>query len=152
VRVPMSTDLSDALDATRAERYGRVDSEEYANDFVLLNPYDGKPFRDGKALYERIQQLGKRAGVKRATPHMFRDSFAKDCFLKQCSVAEVAAYLGDKPETVAAHYSEMDLERMAHADKKLAAGGGLLDSVDFNQMQVQTPKGVYVIGSKAQVA
>ena len=153
VRLPMSSDLLDALDATRAERFGRVDAESYANDFVLLNPYDGKPFANGKALHERIRRLGERAGVKRATPHMFRDSFAKNAFMLGCSVAEVAAYLGDNPETVAAHYSEMDLERMEAADKKLLTKGGLLNSVDFNQMQ-QTRKSpvVFAIGVKSQVA
>jgi integrase len=152
VRVPMSTDLSDALDSVRAERFGRVDAESYANDFVLLNPYDGKPFAHGKALYERIKGLGERSGVKRAHPHRFRDSFAKDCFMKGCSVAEVAMFLGDKPETVAEHYNEMDHERQEAADKKLQASGGLMPLVDFSKMQVRTPQAVYVIGSKSQVA
>jgi integrase len=152
VRVPMSSDLSDALDSVRAERFGRVDAESYANDFVLLNPYDGKPFAHGKALYERIKNLGERSGVKRAHPHRFRDSFAKDCFMKGCSVAEVAMFLGDKPETVAEHYNEMDHERQEAADKKLQASGGLMPLVDFSKMQVRTPQAVYVIGNKSQVA
>ena len=153
VKVPISSDLSDALAAVRAERFGRVDAESYANDFVLLNPYDGKAFADGKALYERIRSLGERAGVKRAHPHRFRDSMAKDCFLKHCSLAEVAAYLGDNPETVAAHYSFMDEERMEVADKKFVTEGGLLNSVDFNQMQqTRKPKVVFAIGVKSQVA
>ena len=135
VRVPMSSDLSDALDAVRAERYGRIDADSYANDFVLLNPFDGKRFANGKALHERIRRLGNRAGIKRPGVHRFRDSFAKDCFLKGCSVAEVAAYLGDQPETVAAHYSEMDGERMQAADKKFLNGKGLLDSVDAKTQQ-----------------
>lgn len=147
VRVPMSSDLLAALDATRAERYGRIDVESYANDFVLLNPFDGKPFANGKALYERISNLGKRAGVKRPGVHRFRDSFAKDCFLKGCSVAEVASYLGDKPETVSAHYSEMDSERMDAADKKLQTA----DTVNFFQ-QAQKSKVVFAIGIKEKVA
>jgi integrase len=133
VKVPKSADLWDALAATRAERFGRIDSDSYANDFVLLNPFDGEPFRNGKALYERIQSLGKRAGVRRPGVHRFRDSFAKNAFMLGCSVAEVAAYLGDSPETVAAHYSEMDEDRMRYADKKLQTEGGLLHSIDFEQ-------------------
>jgi hypothetical protein len=81
--------------------------------------------------------------------HRFRDSFAKDCFMKGCSVAEVAMYLGDEPETVAEHYSEMDEDRQKAADTKFQAEGGLLPSVDFNQ--IKTPQAVYVI-NKAQVA
>ena len=126
VRVPMSTDLAEALASVRSERYGKVDAEDYARDFVLQNPYTQKPFDTGKKLYERIQNVGERAGVKHAHPHRFRDSFAKDCFLKGCTVAEVAAYLEDNPETVSAHYGEMDTDRLEHADKKFRAEGGLL--------------------------
>jgi integrase len=152
VRVPMSSDLSDALAATRAERFGRIDAESYAHDFVLLNPYDGKLFANGKALHERVRRLGQRAGVKRAHPHRFRDSFAKDCFLKGCSVAEVAAYLGDKPETVSAHYSAMDEERMNMADKKFVTEGGLLNSVDFSKMGATRKLKVVAIGGCAVMA
>lgn len=152
VRVPMSTDLAEALASVRSERYGSVDAEDYANEFVLQNPYTGKPFDTGKKLYEHIQNIGERAGVKRAHPHRFRDSFAKDCFLKGCTVAEVAAYLGDNPETVSAHYGEMDSDRLEHADKKFRAEGGLLKSVDFSEMEEARKLKVVTIGRKKERA
>ena len=152
VRVPMSTDLAEALATVRSERYGKIEADEYANEFVLQNPYTGKPFDTGKKLYERIQNIGERAGVKRAHPHRFRDSFAKDCFLKGCTVAEVAAYLGDNPETVSAHYGEMDSDRLEHADKKFRAEGGLLKSVDFSEMEEARKLKVVTIGRKKERA
>jgi integrase/recombinase XerD len=152
VRVPMSTDLAEALDTVRNERYGKIEADEYANEFVLQNPYTQKAFDTGKKLYERIQNVGERAGVKRAHPHRFRDSFAKDCFLKGCTVAEVAAYLGDNPETVSAHYGEMDADRLEHADKKFRAEGGLLKSVDFSEMEEARKLKVVTIGRKKQRA
>ena len=152
VRVPMSTDLAGALTAVRGERYAKIDAEEYANDFVLVNPHTGAPFNTGKKLYERIQKVGERAGVKRAHPHRFRDSFAKDCFLKGCTVAEVAAYLGDNPETVSAHYGEMDLDRLQHADQKFRTEGGLLKSVDFSELETTRKSKVVGIGRKKEHA
>jgi integrase/recombinase XerD len=152
VRVPMSTDLAEALDTVRNERYGKIEADEYANEFVLQNPYTQKAFDTGKKLYERIQSVGERAGVKRAHPHRFRDSFAKDCFLKGCTVAEVAAYLGDNPETVSAHYGEMDSDRLEHADKKFRAEGGLLKSVDFSEMEEARKLKVVTIGRKKERA
>ena len=116
------------------------------------NPYTQKAFDTGKKLYERIQNVGERAGVKRAHPHRFRDSFAKDCFLKGCTVAEVAAYLGDNPETVSAHYGEMDADRLEHADKKVRAEGGLLKSVDFSEMEEARKLKVVAIGRKKERA
>lgn len=152
VRVPMSTDLAEALDTVRNERYGKIGADEYANEFVLQNPYTQKAFDTGKKLYERIQNVGERAGVKHAHPHRFRDSFAKDCFLKGCTVAEVAAYLGDSPETVSAHYGEMDTDRLEHADKKFRTEGGLLKSVDFSGMEEARKLKVVNIGRKKERA
>lgn len=152
VRIPMSADLTSALAAVRTERYGKVDSEEYANDFVLLNPYTGSPFNTGKKLYERVKRVGERAGVKRVHPHRFRDTFAKDCFAKGCDITEVANFLGDKPETVAAHYNEMDAERRQSADKKFLGGDGLLAPIDFSELELARKSKVVSIGRKKQAA
>lgn len=148
VRVPLTTDLSEALATVRNERYGTIEADEYASEFVLQNPYTQKPFDTGKKLYERIKNVGERAGLKRAHPHRFRDSFAKDCFLKGCTVAEVAAYLGDHPETVSAHYGAMDSERLEHADKKFCVEGGLLESVNFSELEEARGLKVVTIGRK----
>jgi integrase len=67
--VPLSTELREALEEAFAARKHRPD------EFVLLNPDNGRPFGvlgvEGgrKRLYQRMKALGERAGVRRVTPH-----------------------------------------------------------------------------------
>ena len=131
VRVPIQSDLSAALNFERQSRYSGLTADDYSEDFVLLNPATGSQFNTGKKFYERIKKIGGRAGVKRTHPHRFRDTFAKAAFLSGANTDEVAAWLGDQPETVRAHYGFMDEERMAHADAKLLRGDTLVNATEI---------------------
>jgi integrase len=88
-------------------------------DTVLRSPLNGKSYdSDGKALYRRLNALGKRLGIQDVRPHRFRCSFAVDALLKGASVKQIAEWLGDKPETVSAHYLPMS-EAMSEQTRNL---------------------------------
>jgi integrase/recombinase XerD len=119
VRIPILPELKAALDAEREKR------NPGPNDYVLLNPETGNPYT-GNRIYDRLQKLGKGAGVENVHPHRFRDTFAADCFLRGCNAEEVAAYLGDDLKTLLKHYAEFITERADRADEKLMNGRGLM--------------------------
>jgi integrase len=119
VRIPILPELKATLDAERARR------NPAPNEFVLLNPATNRPFT-GNRIYDRLQTLGKRAGVASVHCHRFRDTFAADAFMRGCSTEEVAAYLGDDLKTVLKHYAEFVTERADRADEKLTSGKALL--------------------------
>lgn len=135
VRVPIQTDLAAVLEQARRDRYPTLEPDDYAEDFVLINPATKQPFHTGQKLYERMLRIGQRAGVVRVHPHRFRDSFAKVAFLNGATIDEVAAWLGDKSETVSAHYGFMDEERRKVADEKLLRGTGLVDATEIVAQQ-----------------
>jgi integrase len=112
VRIPILPELKAALDAEREKR------NPIPDDYVLLNPETNRPF-NGNRIYDRLQALGKRAGVANVHPHRFRDSFAHYAFKQGNSTEEVAAYLGDDVTTVLKHYAEFTTERADLADEKL---------------------------------
>jgi hypothetical protein len=56
-------------------------------------------------LYERIQPMGRRAGVPTARAHRFRDTLAVDMLIRGASPYDVAIMLGDTIETVEKHYT-----------------------------------------------
>lgn len=71
VRIPMLSDLREALSADQEYRV------PLSTNHVLLNPRTERPFRNDKAdFWKYVSDLGKRAGVVRAHPHRFRDTFA----------------------------------------------------------------------------
>ena len=47
----------------------------------------------GQAVYERMQEIGKRAGVDDCRPHRFRDTFAVRCLLKGMRIEDVSKLL-----------------------------------------------------------
>jgi integrase len=158
VRVPLANDLGILLASTRLARFGKQDPDEYHEEFVLLNPYTKKPFNQtgdthaaGKKLYERVREIGSKAGIK-VHPHRFRDTFAKECFLCGCNKDEVAAYLGDTSETVSKHYGAFDTERQDAADRKLQTGNRLLGDVDVSRVASITKPNPVVSISKRSVA
>jgi integrase len=71
-----------------------------------VNPASGEPFSSATRLTNRCKALGDRAGVKRCTPHCFRDTFACDMLAKGAGVFEVAKMLADTVETVEEHYAQ----------------------------------------------
>jgi integrase len=98
VIVPIHTELSFALDAERIRR------DPQAWDRILLNPATGKPLTRPR-LYERMQALGRRAGVANSHPHRFRDSLAVEMLYRGASPYDVAKVLGDTIDTVEKHYA-----------------------------------------------
>lgn len=76
VEIPLMPELFLALEFERDRRKPRLE------DVVLLNPATGGPLSPRK-LTARIRTLGMRAGIKRATPHRFRDTFAVDLLYKE---------------------------------------------------------------------
>jgi len=59
---------------------------------------------DERRFYKRIVGLGKRAGVRDAHPHRFRDTFAVDLLARGASPYDVAKLLGDTIEVIEQHY------------------------------------------------
>jgi integrase len=126
VRIPVLPELKAALDASLIGKDG-TKRVPLPNDYVLLNPETGNPYSKNRT-YDRMRNLGKRAGVENVHPHRFRDTFAAECFLRGNSVEEVAAYLGDDVKTVLKHYADFITERADRADEKFLGGRGLLQA------------------------
>ena len=78
VILPIHTELLFALELERDRR------NPEPTDLVLLNPTTGKPMTRPR-LYRHIQSLGRRAGVRTARPHRFRDTFAVDMLTRGAS-------------------------------------------------------------------
>ena len=83
------------------------------DDAVLYNPDNGRPFAvlgvEGgrKRLYQRMKALGERAGVRRVTPHCFRDTFACDMLARGTGIYDVAMMLADTVDTIQKHYAQL---------------------------------------------
>jgi len=98
VILPIHTELLFALELERDLRHPNP------TDRVLLNPTTGKSMTRPR-LYQRIQSMGRRAGVPTARPHRFRDTLAVDMLTRGASPYDVAKMLGDTIETVEKHYT-----------------------------------------------
>jgi len=106
VTLPILPDLFAILDADRQRRNPQSD------DYVLLNPSTGLPFdrpelksnKRCSAIYQRITDLGKRAGVHHAHPHRYRSTYAIDSLIRTDNVVYVAMLLGDTVPTVTKSY------------------------------------------------
>ena len=98
--VPLSTELREALEHLRRERKPKTD------DRILWNPETKKPFLSRVRVYERARKMGIRAGVRRVTPHCFRDTFACDMLARGASIFDVAKMLADTVDTVEKHYAQ----------------------------------------------
>jgi integrase len=115
---------------------------------VLRNPLTGRIYdRDGKGLYRRLNDLGKRLGIEDVRPHRFRCTFAVNALRRGASIVQIAAWLGDKPETVSAHYLPTS-EAMSEETRRL------LDSDDAGFDMTATEEPVHEIDRhrKANVA
>ncbi len=98
--IPLSTELRNALEEVRSKR------KPQPEDLVLYNPENGRSFETRKRLYERCKALGLRAGVKRVTPHCFRDTFACDMLTRGSGIYDVAKMLADAVDTIEKHYAQ----------------------------------------------
>ena len=119
--VPLSPELRDALDQQYFARKAKPD------DFVLLNPdpRNGEAFSRRQQLYGFCLSLGQRAGVKQATPHCYRDTFACDMLARGVGIYEVAMMLADEVETVKEHYAEFIAPVRDSIQLKMANGLGI---------------------------
>lgn len=92
---------------------------------MLHNPQTGLPFTARKILYHRLKLLGERAGVKRVTPHCFRDTFACDMLARGNGVYEIAKMLADTVKTVEDYYASFIPAARDAVQAKMDTGIGI---------------------------
>jgi len=127
VTLPVLPDLFAILDAERQRR------NPQPGDYVLLDPSTGRPFdkphlasnsRDN-GIYERIRDLGRRAGVHKAHPHRYRSTYAIDMLIRTDNVVYVARLLGDTVQTATKSYLPFVRELRERARFKIDHGMGI---------------------------
>jgi integrase len=118
VILPIHSELLFALEIEREKR------NPDPNAPVLLNPATGKSMTRPR-LYQRIQSLGRRAGIPTAHPQRFRDTLAVDMLTRGASPYDVAKMLGDTIETVERHYTPFVKELRERVRSILETGVGL---------------------------
>jgi integrase len=127
VIIPISEELLNVLEAEYQRR------KPMPGEHVLIDPKTGEPFDKPQlasnerynALTDRISALGKRAGVRNATPHRFRDTFAVDMLIRTDNVNTVAALLGDTVKTVTEYYLPFVRELRERARLMMDHGKGI---------------------------
>jgi integrase len=132
VIVPFHTELSFALE-TEHERLRPAPT-----DRVLLNPSTQRAMSRPR-LYKRMLALGKRAGVKDAHPHRFRDTLAVDILHRGGSLYDVAKMLGDTVDTVEKHYTPFVTELRERVRDILQTGTGIEEAAKMLSEQLQNP-------------
>jgi integrase len=134
VMLPIHSELLFALEIEHDQR------NPGPNDTVLLNPATGQAMTRPR-LYQRIQALGGRAGVRRAHPHRFRDTLAVDMLTRGASPYDVAKMLGDTIDTVERHYTPFVRELRERVRNFLETGIGLEELARKGPERLQiTPK------------
>jgi integrase len=118
VILPIHSELLFALELEHDRRHPAP------TDRVLLNPATGRLMTRPR-LYERIQSMGRRAGVPTARPHRFRDTLAVDMLNRGANPYDVAKMLGDTIETVEKHYMPFVKELRERVRNILETGVGL---------------------------
>jgi integrase len=129
--IPLSTELKVALEEAHSKRKPRPD------DPVLLNPENGEPFLSRKRLYERCKAMGVRAGVKRVTPHCFRDTFACDMLARGVDIYDVAKMLADTVDTVERHYAQFVPAARDAVQTRMDTGVGIEERAKLAQTRGQ---------------
>ena len=130
VILPIHSELLFALELERDRRHPEP------TDRVLLNPATGKPMTRPR-LYERIQSMGRRAGVPTARPHRFRDTLAVDMLTRGANPYDVAKMLGDTIETVERYYMPFVKELRERVRNILETGVGLEELAQKTPERVQ---------------
>ena len=131
VILPIHSELLFALELERDQRHPEQ------TDRVLLNPATGKSMTRPR-LYERIQAMGRRAGVPTARPHRFRDTLAVDMLTRGANPYDVAKMLGDTIETVERYYMPFVKELRDRVRNILETGVGL------EELAQKTPEGLQI--------
>ncbi|HEY2125181.1 MAG TPA: site-specific integrase, partial [Chthoniobacterales bacterium] len=129
--IPLSTELRNALEEIFEARF--KSSKVNLDDFVLYNPETNQPFRARARLYERVKSLAERAGIGRATPHFFRDTFACDMLARGASIFDVAKMLADTVETIEKHYASFVQAARDAAQLKMDNGIGIKERAKLAQ-------------------
>ncbi len=124
-----------ALELERDRRHPEL------TDLVLLNPATGKSMTRPR-LYERIQSMGRRAGVPTARPHRFRDTLAVDMLNRGANPYDVAKMLGDTIETVERYYMPFVKELCERVRNILETGVGL------EELAQKTPEHLQITSKK----
>jgi integrase len=118
VVLPIPQELLFALEAERDRRHPQLQER------VLLHPGTTSPLSP-KRVYVRVKAMGRRAGVAKAHPHRFRDTFAVDMLARGASPYDVAKLLGDTVSTVEKHYAPFVKELRDRARRFMENGEGL---------------------------
>jgi integrase len=134
--IPLSTQLRNALEELHQAR------KPHKDDRVLYNPETGRPFASRKRLYERSKALGLRAGVKRVTPHCFRDTFAVDMLARGLGIFDVAKMLADTVDTVEKHYAQFAPAVRDAAQSKMDHGTGIEERARISQQRSRKVVGI----------
>jgi integrase len=129
--IPLSTELKSALEEAYSKR------KPGPEDPVLLNPENGEPFLTRKRLYERCKALGLRAGIKRVTPHCFRDTFACDMLARGVDIYDVAKMLADTVDTVERHYAQFVPAARDAVQSRMDTGVGIEERAKLAQTRGQ---------------
>lgn len=138
--VPLSPELHGALQSTAHKLKPRP------QDRVLTNPETGKPFTGRARLYYRMKSLGMRAGVKRVTPHCFRDTFVCDMLARGCSTFVVAQMVADTTDTIEKHYASFVPAARDAAQLQMANGLGIEE-----RAKIAAQRGRKVVGIRGAV-
>jgi integrase len=135
--IPLSDELRPALEQ---QYFARKAGPE---DAVLLNPDPRNcgPFSGRIQLYNYCLSLGRSAGVERAIPHNYRDSFACDAITKDVNLLTVAKMLADTVQTVEQYYAKFILGMRDNAQHKMSNGIGI-----EKQGELAEQRGQKVIG------
>ena len=134
VVLPIHSELLFVLELERDRRHPAP------TDCVLLNPATGKSMTRPR-LYERIQSMGRRAGVPTARPHRFRDTLAVDMLNRGANPYDVAKMLGDTIETVEKYYMPFVKELRERVRNILETGIGLEElALNTPECPQTTPK------------
>jgi integrase len=131
VILPIHTELLFALELESDQRHPKP------TDRVLLNPATGKSMTRPR-LYERIQSMGRRAGIPTARPHRFRDTLAVDMLTRGANPYDVAKMLGDTIDTIEKHYTPFVKELRERVRNILETGIGLEELAQKTAERLQT--------------
>jgi hypothetical protein len=111
-------------------------------DFVLLNPESGNPLSSRRQLYQHCLALGRLAGVSRATPHCFRDTFACDMLTRGIGIYQVAMMLADTVDTVQKHYAEFIPAARDAVQLQMVNGIGIEERAELAQKRGKKVVGI----------
>jgi len=83
--------------------------------------YECGEYSLAKAVYERMQEIGKRCGVKDCRPHRLRDTFAVRSLLRGLQLDDVSRLLGHSSVKVTeTYYAKFTTARKSRLERLLS--------------------------------